>query len=238
MTGGSNTAIGDIAAFQTTGSGNTAIGAAALDFNTTGSNNTALGTGAGHNSVTGSNNTFIGWLAGSGQSSDLTNATAIGENAQVACSNCMALGGSGGDAVSVGIGTSTPDNTLTVVGTADKTGGGSWGSFSDARLKTVFGAFHPGLKQVLKLHPIVYRYKEQNALGIKDTEEHVGFVAQDVEKVIPEAVTKDAEGFRIVNNDPILWTMLNAIKDQQREIAALKARLAQLETAQHSAPAK
>jgi hypothetical protein len=244
-TGDSNTASGSGALENnTTGAGNTASGEAALVFNTTGSRNTALGSQAGltanisNANMTGSNNTFIGFQAGPGTSTQLTNATAIGENALVSCNNCMALGGTGPDAVSVGIGTPTPDNTLTVNGTADKPGGGSWGVFSDARLKTVFGAFHPGLAQVLKLHPIVYRYKEQNALGIKDTEEHVGLVAQDVEKVIPEAVTKDAQGYRILNEDPILWAMLNAIKEQQGEIVALKARLAQLEAAQHPGPAK
>jgi hypothetical protein len=115
----------------------------------------------------------------------------------------------------VGIGTSSPDNMLSVNGSADKPGGGSWGTFSDARLKTVEGAFNAGLDAVMKLNPIVYRYKQDNALGIKDHDPHVGFVAQDVEMVIPEAVSKDAQGYRIVNNDPILWTMLNAIKEQQ-----------------------
>jgi hypothetical protein len=35
----------------------------------------------------------------------------------------------------VGIGTTTPDNLLTVNGSAGKPGGGSWGTFSDGRLK-------------------------------------------------------------------------------------------------------
>jgi hypothetical protein len=115
----------------------------------------------------------------------------------------------------VGIGTNSPDNLLTVNGSADKPGGGSWGTFSDARLKTVGNNFRTGLPEVLKLNPIYYRYKEKNALGIADRDEHVGFVAQEVEKVIPEAVTKDSQGYRILNNDPILWAMLNAIKQQQ-----------------------
>jgi len=58
-------------------------------------------------------------------------------------------------------------------------------------------------------------------MGIKDDQEHVGFVAQDVEKVIPEAVSRNSQGYLLVNNDPILWTMLNAIKQQQAEIEAL-----------------
>ena len=121
----------------------------------------------------------------------------------------------------VGIETTAPDNTLTVNGSADKPGGGSWGTFSDARLKTVDATYDAGLDAILKLTPVRYRYKEDNAMGIKDDQEHVGFVAQEVEKVIPEAVSKNSQGYLLVNNDPILWTMLNAIKEQQAEIDAL-----------------
>ena len=121
----------------------------------------------------------------------------------------------------VGIGTNAPDNLLTVNGSADKPGGGSWGTFSDGRLKTVEATYNAGLDAVLKLTPVRYRYKEQNSMGIKDDQEHVGFVAQDVEKVIPEAVSRNSQGYLLVNNDPIQWTMLNAIKQQQAEIEAL-----------------
>jgi hypothetical protein len=118
----------------------------------------------------------------------------------------------------VGIGFNAPDNTLTVNGSADKPGGGSWGTFSDARLKNLHGDFVAGLSEILKLQPVRYRYKDDNALGIQDSEEHVGFVAQDVQKVIPAAVSKNEKGYLLVNNDPILWAMLNAIKEQQRQI--------------------
>jgi hypothetical protein len=43
--------------------------------------------------------------------------------------------------------------------------------------------------------------------------------------VIPEAVTKNSNGYLLVNNDPIIWTMLNAIKEQQKEIGGLKSEL-------------
>jgi len=35
----------------------------------------------------------------------------------------------------------------------------------------------------------------------------------------------------MVNNDPILWTMLNAIKEQQKEIAELKGQVRRLQAA-------
>jgi hypothetical protein len=125
----------------------------------------------------------------------------------------------------VGIGTTSPDNLLTVNGSADKPGGGSWGTYSDGRLKNLNGTFSSGLSQILRIKPIRYRYKADNALGIRDTDEHIGVVAQDVQRVIPEAVTENSKGYLLVNNDPIIWSMLNAIKEQQEEISALKSEL-------------
>src|SRR5207237_10217486 len=68
----------------------------------------------------------------------------------------------------------------------------------------------------------------------------VGVGARAVQQIIPEAVTRNDKGYLLINNDPILWTMLNAIKEQQSEIeklqaanAALKARLDRLEQQQN-----
>jgi hypothetical protein len=129
---------------------------------------------------------------------------------------------------SVGIATDSPDHTLTVLGNADKPGGGSWDNFSDERLKTIKGRFTPGLKAVMQLQPLRYEYTRNNALGIKSAGEHVGFGAQAVQKIIPEAVTRNENGYLQINNDPILWTMLNAIKEQQKEIEQLKGQIRQL----------
>jgi hypothetical protein len=126
----------------------------------------------------------------------------------------------------VGIGTYSPDTTLSVNGGADKPGGGSWGTYSDRRLKTLDGAFGSGLGKILKINPVRYRYKADNALGLHDSEEHIGVVAQDVQKVIPEAVTENSKGYLMVNNDPIIWSMLNAIKEQQGEFRQEQAELA------------
>jgi len=126
----------------------------------------------------------------------------------------------------VGIGTTAPDNTLSVNGSADKPGGGSWGTFSDGRLKNLNGSFNSGLSQVLKLNPVRYRYKSDNAMGIRDTDEHIGVVAQDVQRVIPEAVTENSRGYLLVSNDPIIWSMLNAIKEQQGQFEQQQAELA------------
>jgi hypothetical protein len=128
----------------------------------------------------------------------------------------------------VGIGTTAPTDTLSVNGTASKPGGGTWAVFSDERLKNIKGNYTSGLNAVMKLQPLRYEYKPDNALGIKSQGEHIGFGAQAVQQVIPEAVTTNANGFLMVNNDPIIWTMLNAIKEQQKEIVELKKQIRQL----------
>ena len=132
----------------------------------------------------------------------------------------------------VGIGTSAPNLKLSVSGDASKSvGGGSWQVFSDERLKNIKGNFNSGLNAVMQLQPIRYQYKQNNALGLKSETENVGFGAQSLQKVIPEAVTKNSNGYLMVNNDPILWTMLNAIKEQQKEIAELKGQVRKLRAA-------
>ncbi|HSE32420.1 MAG TPA: tail fiber domain-containing protein [Pyrinomonadaceae bacterium] len=128
----------------------------------------------------------------------------------------------------VGIGTAAPDQLLSVNGDASKVGGGSWQNFSDERLKTFRGNFSRGLSAVMQLQPLRYEYRSNNALGLKSEGEHIGFGAQSVRQVIPEAVTANSNGYLMVNNDPIIWTMLNAIKEQQKEIVELKRQIRQL----------
>jgi len=79
------------------------------------------------------------------------------------------------------------------------------------------------------LQPLRYEYKRDNALGLNSPGEHIGFGAQALQKIIPEAVTSTSTGYLQVNNDPIIWTMLNAIKEQQKEIEQLKGQIRKLQ---------
>jgi hypothetical protein len=95
-------------------------------------------------------------------------------------------------------------------------------------LKNIKGSYDNGLKAVMRLQPLRYEYKPDNAAGLKPVGERIGVGAHAVQQVIPEAVTKNAAGYLMVNNDPIIWTMLNAIKEQQKEIVELKRQIRQL----------
>ncbi len=129
----------------------------------------------------------------------------------------------------VGIGTSAPDQKLSVSGDADKSAGGtSWGVFSDERLKDIKGGYARGLNAVMGLRPIRFSYKKDNALSLPSDTENIGFSAQELQKVVPEAVTRNANGYLTMHSDPILWAMVNAIQEQQKEIASLKAQVQKL----------
>ncbi|OGH63218.1 MAG: hypothetical protein A3G34_15300 [Candidatus Lindowbacteria bacterium RIFCSPLOWO2_12_FULL_62_27] len=100
--------------------------------------------------------------------------------------------------------------------------GGS--TVSDGRLKNVEGVFDAGLAELRQLTPVRYRYKKNNPAGIRDSGEHVGLIAQEVQAVIPEAV-QGGKGYLTLDHGPILFAMLNAIKEQAQEIESLKAEM-------------
>jgi len=129
----------------------------------------------------------------------------------------------------VGINTMNPNYTLEVNGTAGKVGGGSWSTSSDIRLKNVKGNYVKGLNEILALRPITFTYKEGNARKLPTDQQQIGFVAQEVQKVFPEAVTEAADGYLDFNMHSINVAMVNAIKELKAENDELKARLDKLE---------
>lgn len=110
--GAANVFIGtSAAATHQNGDQNVIIGADAA-WNSDGDGNVIIGgNGAGSGNMAGSNNTFIGFSAVPG-AANLTNAAALGANAQVDCDDCMVLG----DNVFVGIGTTNPGFRVDVDG--------------------------------------------------------------------------------------------------------------------------
>ncbi|QDK44187.1 hypothetical protein DOM22_02980 [Bdellovibrio sp. ZAP7] len=113
----------------------------------------------------------------------------------------------------VGIGTVTPSYKLHVIGTAGLSTGTAWTNASDARLKDIHGDYEYGLNEVLQLHTVRYSYKKDNPLKLPSDYQKTGFIAQEVQKVIPDAVTKRSDGYLELNVDPIHWAVVNAVKD-------------------------
>lgn len=123
-----------------------------------------------------------------------------------------------------------------VNGTASKTGGGSWSVLSDLRLKDIKENFTRGLDNLMQINPVAYNYKKDNPKGLISDDTYIGVIAQEVQKAIPEAVSLDDSGYYMVNNDPIIWTMVNSIQELKlqndvltKENSDLEQRLSALE---------
>jgi hypothetical protein len=123
----------------------------------------------------------------------------------------------------VGIGTTTPAFTLEVNGTAGKTGGGSWSTSSDIRLKNLTGSYNKGLNEINALQPVLFTYKPGNARHLPADTQQIGFVAQEVQKIFPETVTMASDGYLDFNIHSINVAMVNAIKELKAENDRLKA---------------
>ena len=124
----------------------------------------------------------------------------------------------------VGIGTTSGAGILNVNGVATKTGGGVWAVFSDRRSKENIKNYTKGLAELLQLRPVSFNYKKSFGFG---NNTHVGFIAQEVEKVVPSMVTKtDMYGFkdfRQVDANEVTFMLINAVKKLTNENEALKS---------------
>ena len=97
---------------------------------------------------------------------------------------------------------------------------------SDARLKNVKHPFTTGLKAITEIHPAVYSWKSEEKEGVHT--EYAGFIAQDVQKAIPEAVGQGKDGYLTLQDRAITAALVNAIKEQQKEIEDLQQQVKQL----------
>jgi len=125
---------------------------------------------------------------------------------------------------------------LVVYGDAAKTTGGSaWVVASDERLKQHIRPYEHGLDAILKLKTTRFEYIDDPAHNTTSGHEEVGLIAQQVEQVIPEAVSQGTDGYRMLNASPIQWAAVNAIQElngkieaQRKENAELKRELTEL----------
>jgi hypothetical protein len=118
---------------------------------------------------------------------------------------------------------------LAVNGVASKPGGGTWATFSDFRLKDVHGNYERGLNDILRLQPVLFNYKKDNALSLPSETEYAGFIAQDVQKAFPESVTQNKNGYLEFDMSGVNVAVINAIKELKAENEQLKARIAEIE---------
>ncbi len=104
-------------------------------------------------------------------------------------------------------------------GAADNTTG-VWAVFSDRRLKNNIEPLQNALSTVLQLQGVTFNWKDST----KNAEfgRVRGFIAQDLEKVIPEWVKTQSNGFKQLETIGMDALLVEAIKEQQKIINDLK----------------
>ena len=95
---------------------------------------------------------------------------------------------------------------------------------SDRRLKYVGTNNNDGLDKIKQLKVFNYVYK-------KDTTKtpHVGVIAQDLQKVFPNAVKKGTDGFLTIRMEDMFYAVINAIKELDAKYQAQEKRINELE---------
>ena len=224
-TGIRNTATGSFALFSnTTGPDNTAIGYFALFSNTTGNSNTASGYDALLNNTTGIGNIALGNFAGA----NLTTGD-----------NNIDIGNQGvaGEAGTIRIGVIGTQTATYIAGIMGKTvprstpvfinANGQLGTVtSSARFKDDIKPMDKVSEALLALRPVTFRYKpELDPNGIPQ----FGLVAEEVEKVNPDLVVRDADGKPYtVRYEAVNAMLLNEFLKEHRTVLELKKEIATL----------
>lgn len=128
----------------------------------------------------------------------------------------------------VGIGTSSPAQKLHVVGNICATG--TIGSCSDIRYKQNISPLTRSLTAILSLHGISYSWKKNEFPQMQfGNERQIGFSAQEVEKLFPEIVMTDTNGYKSVDYGRLTPILVEAVKEQQQQIDELKKEQLQMQ---------
>ena len=96
---------------------------------------------------------------------------------------------------------------------------------SDKRLKNVGDKYTAGLEELKKLDFYHYTFKAD-----KDNTPLVGVIAQDLQKVFPDAVTKDEDGYLRIRLEDMFYAVINAVKELDTKISEIVTNITDIRT--------
>ena len=100
----------------------------------------------------------------------------------------------------------------------------AYGSPSDKNYKENIKPIENALDKVMDLEGVSFDWKESDSL--LDIKEDIGFIAQDVQKVVPELVRENEDGNLSLRYQGLIPVLLEAMKEQQKQIDELKSQMA------------
>jgi trimeric autotransporter adhesin len=96
-------------------------------------------------------------------------------------------------------------------------------STSDARFKTNIFPISSSLEKIQQIRGVEFDWISDIKHGYEGHD--VGVIAQELEKVLPEVVTTRDNGYKAVKYEKIVPLLIEAIKEQQKQIDELRAKL-------------
>ncbi len=111
----------------------------------------------------------------------------------------------------VGINMTNPGQTLSVNGNAGNTTG-VWVNNSDERLKKNIQPLGNYLDKLTELRPVTFEWKDPKKLNAKEGK-HIGFIAQEVEKVFPYWVDTDKDGMKWLSMEGVNAAFVQSFKE-------------------------
>jgi len=99
----------------------------------------------------------------------------------------------------------------------------AYGSPSDISLKENIKPIDSALDKVMKLQGVTFDWKKTDS--VLELKEDIGFIAQDVQKVVPELVRENANGLLSMRHQGVTPILLEAIKELKAEIEELKKQI-------------
>ncbi len=127
----------------------------------------------------------------------------------------------------VGIGVSLPFYKLDVNGSVHAT---AYFSASDARWKKNIAQLTNALDTIEQLRGVRYHWRAEEYPKINfESGAQIGLIAQEVKKVLPEAVSEDRDGFYSVAYTKLVPVLVEGIKEQQCQLREKEAKIAELE---------
>ena len=130
----------------------------------------------------------------------------------------------GPDGAKVGIGTTSLTEALCVIGNIALTG--NVVALTDTKLKTNIAPIENALETIGSLSGVSYDWKQDADSRYRlSNQRQIGLLAHEVEAVLPELVSHDANGNRMVAYNKLTAVLIEAIKELKAENDLLKKRL-------------
>ena len=98
----------------------------------------------------------------------------------------------------------------------------AYGTPSDISLKENIKPIDSALDKVMKLQGVTFDWKKTDS--ILELKEDIGFIAQDVQKVVPELIRENSNGLLSMRHQGVAPILLEAIKELKAEIDLLKSK--------------